>query len=156
MWGVEICKIYSKIMKKYHHCEYVIFSKINAIYLMKRKPLNPFLLRKRIRRNWRSKRFGLHNTSCCLTIRGSIKRGAVESNRMTKVGCSQILYSIKSLHNELGLMLWVLKVQGGKDNVITWALSQYKDRLSQVCDSHVKDHTVGETVLSSTWESLYW
>ena len=36
------------------------------------------------------------------------------------------------------------------------APSQYKDRLSRFGDSHVKDKTVGETVLSLTWESLYW
>ena len=36
-----------------------------------------------------------------------------------------------------------------------WAPSQYKDRLFRYGDPHVKDKTVGETVLSLTWESLY-
>ena len=39
---------------------------------------------------------------------------------------------------------------------LTWAPSQYEDRLSQEWVSHVKDKTVDETVLSLTWESLYW
>ena len=38
----------------------------------------------------------------------------------------------------------------------SWAASQYKDRLSRYGDFHVKDKTVGETLLSLTWESLYW
>ena len=58
-------------------------------------------------------------------------------------------------HNKTAgwVILWYNVVLGPLE---TRALFQYKDRLSEVGDSHVKDKTVGETVLSLTWESLYW
>ena len=44
-------------------------------------------------------------------------------------------------------------------NILLWEPGprlNVKTIFSRYGDSHVKDKTVGETVLSLTWESLYW
>ena len=55
---------------------------------------------------------------------------------------------------------WMWLLQGAISIVLMYILkpgpSQYKIVFLRYRDSHVTDKMVGETVLSLTWESLYW